>query len=59
MGYKIKVELFAEIAYVLQIAVFLFAVKQNAVFSATFAVSLLFGNNANGGFDFGIQGSKR
>ena len=50
--------MFTEITDVLQIAVFFFAVKQNAVFSASFAVSLLFGNNANGGFDFGIQGSK-
>ena len=58
-GDKIKVELFTEITYVLQIAIFLFAVKQNAVFSASFAVRLLFGNHANGGFDFGIQGSKR
>ena len=56
-GYKIKVELFTEITDVLQITVFLFAVKQNAVFSSSFAVSLLFGNYANGGFDFGIQGS--
>ena len=57
-GYKIKVELFTEITYVLQIPVFFFAVKQYAVFSASFAVSLFFRNNANSGFDFGIQGSK-
>ena len=34
------------------------AIKQNTVFSASFAGSLLFRNNANGGFDSGIQGSK-
>ena len=56
--YKVKIELFTEITNVLQIAVFLFTIKQNTVFSASFAVSLLFGNNANGSFDSGIQGSK-
>ena len=57
-GYKIKVELFTEITYVLQIAVFLFTIKQNTVFSTTFTVSLIFRNNTNGGFNVGIQGSK-
>jgi hypothetical protein len=34
------------------------AVNQDAVFSA-FTVSLLFGNNADSGFDIGIQRNKR